>query len=163
MKFNQGVDDMKPRSSVAALATSVLSLAIMLAGNNMVVAQDLPNQLPDRGANPSQPDPNITAQEDECSNAPNNVGQGAVENAQPGNPNAPADVQGSRSQQNTGSARAGNDNTQLAQNEDNCFDAHEDPSTNENVEEPTAANDTATDNSPGTQGTNSGRSTGNGN
>lgn len=83
----------------------------------------------DTAAEPREAHPSAT--ENECANAPNNVGQGAVESAQPSNPNAPAQVQGAQNEQNPASQR--NENPELAQNEDNCRDAHEEPSTNENV------------------------------
>ena len=110
---------------------SSLSLAIGLLAGSFATAQQGKAEQHDRIASQEQLERARAAME-ECTNAPNNVGQGAEENVRRGNPNAPADIQGSRNQQNPGSERS---DVVTAQIEDNCRDAHEDPSTNENVRE----------------------------
>jgi hypothetical protein len=124
-----GVDHMKTNKVVTCLTS--LSFAIVFFTSSFATAQQTEAEQHDRIANEEQLERARAAME-ECANAPNNVGQGAEENVRPGNPNAPADIQGSRNQQNPGSERS---DVVTAQIEDNCRDAHEDPSTNENARE----------------------------
>ncbi len=124
---------MKLINVFTALKTSSLACAIVLSTGSMAATpEQRETEKAERETAATQPQSGHSrGTEDECSNAPNNVGQGAVENAQPSNPNAPVNVQGSQGQTNPSRERAQNE--ELAQIEDNCFDAHEDPHTNENV------------------------------
>src|SRR5688500_4574906 len=125
--YLNGVNDMKANKAVTYMTNPVLSFAIVLFTSSFATAQQPEAEQHDRIANQEQLERARAAME-ECANAPNNVGQGAEENVQSANPNAPADIQGSRNQQNPASERS---DIVAAQNEDNCRDAHEDPSTNE--------------------------------
>jgi hypothetical protein len=98
-----GVDHMKTNKVVTCLTS--LSFAIVFFTSSFATAQQTEAEQHDRIANEEQLERARAAME-ECANAPNNVGQGAEENVRPGNPNAPADIQGSRNQQNPGSERS---------------------------------------------------------
>ena len=127
---------MKSKYLSTTLNNSILACAIALSTSTFAATQEQrETEQAERETTAIEPQSGHSiGTEDECSNAPNNVGQGAVENAQPSNPNAPIDIQGSRGQTNPSTGRAEND--ELAQLEDNCYDAHEDPHTNENVRNP---------------------------
>ena len=115
-----------------------MSIAITLSTSSLAATQEPGTNASDqRDATATEPSDSrhSVGTEHACTDAPNNVGQAAVENAQRSNPNAPVDLQGSRGQTNPSTERA--ESAQIAQSEDNCVDGHEEP-THENTNEQNA-------------------------
>ena len=122
---------MKPRHTfTTSFTASLLCLVIAAAASTGIVAQQDSRAAAAAQREGASPQAGVVVPpEDECANAPNNVGQGAVENVQGRDAEANAQTEGLEQ----GNQLTPGSNAQIAQNEDNCFDAHEDPGTNENV------------------------------
>lgn len=122
---------MKSHDLTKTLPVSFLYLFTVLSTSSIAATpdrEDRASEQPYVTENPTrEAHPSVT--NGECSNTPNNVGHGGVENAAPTNPNAPPQLQGAQNERNPASQR--NENPQVAQSEANCVDVHEDPNPSE--------------------------------